>query len=310
MRLETTMATLFENSIIQNTRCFSCGSLVYAVEKKITTKHVYHNRCFRCRICKRNLTGYSLNEEGDDIYCGNCYRKKQRGDCNSLEFHRAAAEKALYVHNRQPKTEENLFGTSRSSRLRDTVRNPSLTLRHLERQFRSYQPSNGTHNNEPTDEINQQPLTTSIPLKLNTSFSTPNNFTSLRRDSPLIKAEGTPRFESILSPSLTRRTETIITPHLTQPTDEKNTNDEQDKPIILPTANATCGIEFRLNKSNNDIGLITSPLSIRKNIIIPDLNQNDEQITSKFRFPEFNIKEIHRRSCSAHHATHPSSRIS
>ncbi|CAF4652968.1 unnamed protein product, partial [Rotaria magnacalcarata] len=41
---------------------------------------------------------------------------------------------------------------------------------------------------QPTDEINQQPLTTSIPLKLNTSFSTPNNFTSLRRDSPLIKA--------------------------------------------------------------------------------------------------------------------------
>jgi hypothetical protein len=38
--LETKMATLFEQSISQNTRCFACGSLVYAVEKKLTTNHV------------------------------------------------------------------------------------------------------------------------------------------------------------------------------------------------------------------------------------------------------------------------------
>lgn len=37
---------------------------------------VYHSRCFRCRICKRNLTGASLNEEGDDIYCASEYKWK------------------------------------------------------------------------------------------------------------------------------------------------------------------------------------------------------------------------------------------
>ncbi|CAF4904718.1 unnamed protein product, partial [Rotaria socialis] len=56
--------------------------------------------CFRCRICKRALTESSLNEEGDDIYCANCYRKKQRGDCNSLEFQRAANDRAQYIYNK------------------------------------------------------------------------------------------------------------------------------------------------------------------------------------------------------------------
>ncbi len=36
------MATLSEQLITSNTRCFTCGSLVYAVEKKLTTKHVNH----------------------------------------------------------------------------------------------------------------------------------------------------------------------------------------------------------------------------------------------------------------------------
>ena len=38
--LETRMSTLFEQSLSHNTRCFACGSLVYAVEKKLTTNHV------------------------------------------------------------------------------------------------------------------------------------------------------------------------------------------------------------------------------------------------------------------------------
>lgn len=38
--LDTRMATLFEQSINHNTRCFACGSQVYAVEKKLTTNHV------------------------------------------------------------------------------------------------------------------------------------------------------------------------------------------------------------------------------------------------------------------------------
>ena len=69
-----------------------------------------------------------------------CYRKKQRGDCNSFEFIRAAAERAQYIHNRhhpdyQPSTSYSRLGTS----FRDVSRHPSLTLRQLERQYLSHQ---------------------------------------------------------------------------------------------------------------------------------------------------------------------------
>ncbi|CAF0774483.1 unnamed protein product [Rotaria sordida] len=299
------MTTLFENSINQNTRCFACGSLVYAVEKKMTTHHIYHNRCFRCRICKRNLTGYSLNEEGDDIYCGNCYRKKQRGDCDSLEFHRAAAEKAQYVHNRHHANQQNPSSNLRQSSLRDVSRHPSLTLRQLERRFLSHKQPNGT-NNKSTNETNEKSLTNSHPLTINTNFSTPINLTYFRRDSSLSKDEPTPHFSSLFSPMSSRRTETTITPRITQKTNDIDINDEQPKSITSPTGNTTCGIEFRLNKSNIDLTNVTSSRSRQKSIIVPDLNQNNEQNDGKFHFPDFNIKAIHRRSSSAHHLIHPS----
>ncbi len=76
-----------------------------------------------------------------------CYRRKQRGDCNSLEFHRAAIEKAQYVHYRHHPDQPNpLPNPSRSASYRETSRNPSLTLRQLERQFLSYQPSHSNNN--------------------------------------------------------------------------------------------------------------------------------------------------------------------
>jgi hypothetical protein len=68
-----------------------------------------------------------------------CYRKKQRGDCNSLEFIRAAAEKAQYVHNRYHPDQQQAIGTTRLVTCRDITRHPSLSLRQLERQFLSHQ---------------------------------------------------------------------------------------------------------------------------------------------------------------------------
>ena len=70
-----------------------------------------------------------------------CYRRKQRGDCDSFEFHRAATERAQYVHNRHHPDQQTMSRHPRSSSLRDTSRRPSLTLRQLERQFLSHQPS-------------------------------------------------------------------------------------------------------------------------------------------------------------------------
>jgi hypothetical protein len=89
------------------------------------------------KIFRKNL--YSNFSELD------CYRRKQRGDCNSLEFYRAAAEKAQYVHNRHHPDQQNSLTNPRSASLRDVTRHPSLTLRQLERQFLSYQPTSNNH---------------------------------------------------------------------------------------------------------------------------------------------------------------------
>ncbi|CAF0860633.1 unnamed protein product [Adineta steineri] len=297
------MATLLEQCISQNT-CFACGALVYAVEKKITTNHIYHNRCFRCRICKRNLTGYSLNEEGDDIYCGNCYRRKQRGDCNSFEFYRAAAERAQYVHNRHHTDQQNMLMNTRSRSLRETStpRHPSIALRQLEREFLSYREPKTNSHDELINDLAQKPLATSQPLTINTNFSTPINLTNFRRDDLLLtKYEPSTHISRICSPSPTIRTETIIKPRIKQQTNENINNDDQTKSITIPTGSATGGIEFRLNKSSIDLTNVTSPQTNRKNIIIPDLDENKEHKESKFRFPDFNLASIRRRSTSAHH---------
>jgi hypothetical protein len=88
---------------------------------------------------------------------------------------------------------------------------------------------------------------------------------------------------------------------VTQKSNETTTNDEQTKSITLPTGSATGGIEFRLNKSSIDLSNVTSPRTERKNIIIPDLNPNSEQKERKYRFPDFHIASIRRRSSSANH---------
>lgn len=150
------------------------------------------------------------------------------------------------------------------------------------------------------EDIIQKPVSAYHPLTINTNFSTPINLTNIRRDdSPLIKNEPSPSFASIFSPPPTIRTETTITPHITQKSSEIIINSEQTTSIISPTGTATGGIEFRLNKSSIDLTTVTSPQTNRKNIIIPDLHEDNEQKETNFRFPDFNITR--RRSSSAHY---------
>jgi len=149
------------------------------------------------------------------------------------------------------------------------------------------------------NEISRRSVSTSHPLTISTNFSTPINLTKLRHDSSLTKDEPSPHFSPVFSPLPTIRTETTITPHVAQKSNE--INNEQTKSITSPTATATGGIEFRLNKSSIDLTNVASPQTDRKSIIIPDLNPNSEQKESKFRFPDFNIAARRRRSSSANH---------
>ena len=116
-----------------------------------------------------------------------------------------------------------------------------------------------------------------------------------------------PCFSSVFSPFPTIRTQATITPRLIPSINEFNKNEEKNRLISSSSGNAIGSIEFRLNKGNIDITNIDSPRTDQKNIIIPDLNQNNERKESKFRFPTFNIKTIHRRSSSAHYSKNSSS---
>lgn len=95
------------------------------------------------------------------------------------------------------------------------------------------------------------------------------------------------------------RTETTITPRVSQKSHELITHDQTSKAMTLPSGSASGGIEFRLNKSSIDLTNGISTRQDRKNIIIPDLNPNNEQKESKYRFPDTHIAAIRRRSSSA-----------
>jgi len=66
-----------------------------------------------------------------------CYRRKQRGDCDSLEFHKAAAERAQYIHFRNHPELQKTLPTTRAHSFREVTRHPSLSLRQIERQVLS-----------------------------------------------------------------------------------------------------------------------------------------------------------------------------
>lgn len=168
------METVIIQAICDSGRCFACGGLVYAVEKQRTTKHVYHDRCFRCRVCKRNLNGASLNEEADDIYCTNCYRKKLRGECHDPNFQRAALEKAQYVYTEHHPDLKLIQNNTRPK----LIHQPSLLLRKIERKYLSAQEDSKEKKTSPppvTPAVSSSapPASVSHPFKVRAVFQVP-----------------------------------------------------------------------------------------------------------------------------------------
>ncbi|CAF2940079.1 unnamed protein product [Rotaria sp. Silwood2] len=301
--LETGMETAIERFVSTNTKCYACGALVYAVEKKKTTNNIYHNRCFRCRICKRSLTESSLNEEGNDIYCSNCYRKKQRGDCNSLDFRRAASEREYKIYNNHDSDQQKSIGNSRPPIRYIFSRHPSLTLRQLERQFLSYQGPN-INNYEIINGISEKPVSTSNFRTMKTSFSTPANFIAFRRSSLLGKDQRTPslHFSPVFSPIIESPTKSNnITPKLSPKFYKTKANNEKAKQLSKSTDNILSELKnIRLNSSN-----VPLPSIERKHSIVIDVRQDDENNKEKhniFRFPSTTITPVRRRSKSTSYA--------
>lgn len=77
----------------------------------------------------------------EDVRCVrlDCYRKKQRGECDSRDFRRAANERAQFVYSRQHPDQPEPKENPRPPIQRGFSRQASWTLRQLERRFLSHQ---------------------------------------------------------------------------------------------------------------------------------------------------------------------------
>ncbi|CAF1041749.1 unnamed protein product [Adineta steineri] len=285
------MEILIENTVWANTRCFACGALVYDVEKKKTANHIYHNRCFCCRICKRNLTAATLNEEGDDIYCTNCYRKKQRGDCNSIEFQRAASERATYVYNERHPDQPSPTPNPQPPVRRDFLRNPSWTLRQLERQFLSQQPTTTTTIEKAKEDYIKISSLSHPMMTIKTNFSNPIKFTKFPRQPLTIKNEPSPspslHFSPAFSPFPNNRTESgSTTPNHLQ---------------TSPKSATFINLRSRLHRSSTDLTKALSPIPERNSTSINSIDSKENKKTNgvRFQFPDVVRNITNRRSFSA-----------
>lgn len=278
---KTSMEILIERIVCTNSRCYACGSLVYAVEKKKTTNHIYHSSCFRCRICKRNLNGSTLNEDGDDIYCTNCYRKKQRGDCSGLEFQRAAKERAQFIYNHQYPDQDPPRINPQRPVLHDLSRHPSWTLRQLERQFLSVE-----EKKPDTTKKYRQTVSVSHPLTIKTNFSNLINSDDDRRNSTSLFGSLTPtlRFLPVSPFPNTQTNSTPKTPDLIK----------TEKTISLSNIPSRFFKRFSVDLTNTK-----SPKNERRYSLSADFNKKTEQTSPmKFYFPERISTSPRRRSSS------------
>ena len=57
--------------------CLRCGGKVFSAEKMMTAGGLFHQSCFRCVNCNRNLDQSSVNCGQDgEIYCRQCYQEE------------------------------------------------------------------------------------------------------------------------------------------------------------------------------------------------------------------------------------------
>ncbi|CAF0996366.1 unnamed protein product [Rotaria magnacalcarata] len=302
---KSSMENLIEQSISATTRCYTCDGLVYMVEKKKTTNHIYHDRCFRCRICKRTLTESSLNEEGDDIYCTNCYRKKQRGDCNSLEFQRATADRAQYIYNKHHRDVPRTTEIPRLPTKPDFLRHPSLALRQLERKFLSNPESTVNHNGISNGNIENHRQST-----VTSSFSPLINVKPIPSILSSMKDEPSPSLHFSPAFSLSPRQYLIATS--TQPkTFHELYESQNDRRPSHSLVNSIDSVPIQSKLFNSDLPMTSLPRSEseRKFSIVVDLNEENgykdiDEKKSTHHVPKIFASSIRGRSKSAHRGVH------
>ncbi|CAF1613228.1 unnamed protein product [Adineta ricciae] len=283
---------LIEQQVFANNRCYTCGALVYDVEKKKTSNHIYHTRCFRCRICKRSLNASSLNEEGDDIYCENCYRKKQRGECSGLDFQRAAHERAQFIYNNRHPDQAPIQSKPRRPIQHDLSQHPSWTLRQLELQFLS------NPKPKPKPKETAPELINTYQLKKSSSFPQPQRSKVTFVSPPSIRKLASIPEESPPTSNKSVSSLPILYSDLkptVKPLHETNTSNLQK----TPPANKFDKIKSRLNFTYDELSNDMSVLGRRHSLAGLDVKENSTLTSSKpSRQRVARTSPVHRRNFS------------
>ncbi|UJR30608.1 hypothetical protein I4U23_018133 [Adineta vaga] len=286
---------IIERSICTTNKCFKCGALVYDLEKKKTANHIYHNRCFCCRICKRSLNASSLNEEGDDIYCGNCYRKKQRGDCNGSDFQQAAAERGKTVYNNRDSDRPSPKSTGRPVVTPNILsQNPSWTLRKLELEFLSRLKSKTSTPEIRKPEKLSKSRSLSQPFILKTTYASPISLKKFPQHSSIKNNERSPtRVRFLSTPNTYSKSNTTLKPLNETKITNQQTNSE---------SNVFENLKSRLQQTNLELSNDLPTVNQQKNSIASDVKENkDISSPGRSRWHNINLNPQFRRNRSANY---------
>jgi len=56
-------------------KCRTCNETVYPAETILFEKNTYHQKCFLCLHCKKELDPSGAEHDGPDVYCKKCFHE-------------------------------------------------------------------------------------------------------------------------------------------------------------------------------------------------------------------------------------------
>jgi len=56
-------------------KCRTCNETVYPAETILFEKNTYHQKCFLCLHCKKEVDPSGAEHDGPDVYCKKCFHE-------------------------------------------------------------------------------------------------------------------------------------------------------------------------------------------------------------------------------------------
>lgn len=73
-------------------KCRTCGETVYPAETINYEKNTYHQKCFACLHCKKELDASGAEHDGPDVYCKKCFHELGLNRARLKDTHKEGEE--------------------------------------------------------------------------------------------------------------------------------------------------------------------------------------------------------------------------